>query len=53
MMDNREFVVQGWYRAEELSVNSDMMELVLFAKRNMVDRFIESIILNRVLCPTE
>jgi hypothetical protein len=53
MMDNAEFVVQRWYGAEELSINPDMMELVIFAKRNKVDRFIESVLLDRMFCTSE
>jgi hypothetical protein len=52
-MNNVEFVVQRWYGAEELSVNPDMVELVIFAKRNKVDRFIECILRNRVFCISE
>jgi hypothetical protein len=52
-MNNGEFVVQRWYGAEELSINPYTTELVIFATRNKVDRFIEPILLNRVFCTSE
>jgi hypothetical protein len=47
------YVVQSW--AEEISVNPDKIEHVLFSTRNEVHRFTDPVlvnILNRVICAT-
>jgi hypothetical protein len=45
-------ILQSWCRAEELSVNPDKTELVLFTKRKKVDGLIEPVLLNGVIYPT-
>jgi hypothetical protein len=40
-------MIQRWFRAKELPVNTDKTELVLFTMRKKVDGFTESVLLDR------